>query len=354
MTLNFTVPPNFSGLNVVAIGGGTGLSTLLRGLKHFVKHPDDEGEVTHPIAKLTGIVTVSDDGGSSGRLRKEFGVIPPGDIRNCMTALSEDEALMSKLFQYRFATGEGLEGHNFGNLFLMALAEVTGDFTAAVKFSSAILKTRGDIFPSTTANVQLDAHMHDGSRVRGETSITASKKRILRLRLVPANVQPLPQTLKAIAEADLITIGPGSLFTSLIPNLLVRSIPQAIERSSAVKAYVCNLMTQANESLDLTASDHIRALFEHAGRKVFDYALLNDAPISAELRAKYAAENSEPIVHDVDAVRALGVEPILGPHLDSSGMARHDSLRVAEDLLNLVMNVRYGTQGKMMANAIRQ
>src|SRR2546421_3052924 len=221
-------------LRVVATGGGTGLSTILRGLKRYAALP---GESVSPaaaspdIAELCAVVTVSDDGGSSGRLRKEFNILPPGDIRNCLVALSEDEALLSRLFQYRFATtngGSGLSGHSFGNLFVTALTAVVGDFAEAVRESSQILASRGHIFPSTTSNVQLDAWMADGSRVRGETKITASKQRIVELRMVPVNAKPLPQTLGAIAEADLITIGPGSLFTSIIPNLLVRGIPEAI------------------------------------------------------------------------------------------------------------------------------
>ncbi len=266
-------------LKVVAIGGGTGLSTLLRGLKTFVPVRGDSTPGTPYISNLTAVVTVTDDGGSSGRLRKDLGVLPPGDIRNCMLALSEDEQLLARLFQYRFTSGE-LEGHNFGNLFLTALSSITGDFAEAVKLSSGILKARGEIVPSTTSNVQLDAFMDDGSRVRGETSISASRRRIVHINLVPANVRPLPQTLRALAEADLITIGPGSLFTSLVPNLLVNGIPEAIAASNAMKAYIGNLMTQANESLGMTASDHIRVLFEHAKRKVFDYALLNTTPRS--------------------------------------------------------------------------
>jgi uncharacterized cofD-like protein len=326
-------------LQVVAIGGGTGLSTLLRGLKHFVASP---GERSSPhshrkISELCAVVTVSDDGGSSGRLRKELNMLPPGDVRNCIVALSEDEALLSQLFQHRFAKGEGLEGHNFGNLFLAALTSITHDFSEAVRLSSEILLTRGHIYPATTANVELEAEMEDGSRVRGETKITASKGRIKELFLNPPNVEPLPQTLDAIARAHLITIGPGSLFTSLIPNLLVRGIARAIADSAAVKVYVCNLMTQANESLGLTASDHIRALNRHAQvDRLFDYALINRQPAAPELKAKYALEGANQIVSDLDAIEALGVIPVLGDYLDQAGVARHDTDRVARDLLSLL------------------
>ena len=326
-------------LRVVAIGGGTGLSTLLKGLKRFAVTPAERGsaEPSSPsISELCAVVTVSDDGGSSGRLRKEFNMLPPGDIRNCVVALSEDEALLSRLFQHRFQKGSGLEGHSFGNLFLAALTSITGDFGEAVRLSSEILLTRGHIFPATTSNIELEALMEDGSRVRGETKITASKGRIKELFLVPPDVDPLPQTLDAIARADLITIGPGSLFTSLIPNLLVRGISQAIVNSSAVKVFICNLMTQANESLGLTASDHIRALNNHAQAQIFNYALINSAPPSPDLKAKYALEGANQIVADLDAIKALGVCPVMGGYLEEAGVARHATDRVAHDLLQLV------------------
>jgi len=342
------VLPAGPSLNVVAIGGGTGLSSLLRGLKHHVVLHDGKAELPGPtVDHLTAVVTVTDDGGSSGRLRNELGVPPPGDIRNCMTALSEDEALLSTLFQYRFSSGQGLEGHSFGNLFLSALADITGDFSEAVKLSSAILKTRGDIYPSTNTLVQLDAEMDDGSRVQGETNITASKHRIVHLFLVPPDAPPLPQTLKAISEADLITVGPGSLFTSLATNLLIPGIPEALVNSHALRVYICNLMTQANESLGLSASEHIQALFKHAGQKIFDYALIHDGRLPAGVRAKYAAQAATPIEVDEDRIRALGVEPIVGHYLDDSGLARHDSSRLASEILQLA--ARVGTPRKASA-----
>ncbi|HET7441840.1 MAG TPA: gluconeogenesis factor YvcK family protein [Terriglobales bacterium] len=329
-------------LRVVAIGGGTGLSTLLKGLKRYVQPapgislaPGDRPV----ISALSAVVTVSDDGGSSGRLRKELNMLPPGDIRNCVVALSEDEALLSRLFQHRFQKGSGLEGHSFGNLFLAALTSITSDFAEAVRLSSEILATRGVIYPATTSNIELEALMEDGTRVRGETKITASKGRIKELFLVPPDVQPLPATLEAIAEADLITIGPGSLFTSMIPNLLVHGIPQAIVSSSAVKVFVCNLMTQANESLDLSAADHIRALCNHAQARIFDYALINRAPVSEELKVKYASEGASQIAVDLDAIEAQGVCAVLGDYLEQGDVARHATDRVARDLLQLVTQV---------------
>src|SRR5581483_617153 len=338
------------GWRVVAIGGGTGLSTLLRGLKQHVIRPGEAARATGAsISELTAVVTVSDDGGSSGRLRKELKLLPPGDVRNCVVALSQDEALLSRLFQYRFpapdraksgdsATGESaLDGHNFGNLFLAALTGITGDFAEAVRLSSEILATCGHIYPATTSDVELEAIMTDDSRVRGETSITRSQKRIRRLELVPADVEPIPETLNAIARADLITLGPGSLFTSLIPNVLVRGIAEAIAESRALKVFVCNLMTQANESLGLSAADHIRAIYEHAGRPIFEYALVNSRPASAETRAKYALEGAAQIAVSSEDIESLGVRPIFGDYLlEESGVARHATQRVARDLLQLL------------------
>jgi uncharacterized cofD-like protein len=327
------------GLRVMAIGGGTGLSTLLKGLKHFVSLPVDRSplKTSEPvISELCAVVTVSDDGGSSGRLRKELNMLPPGDIRNCIVALSEDEALLSRLFQHRFVKGSGLEGHSFGNLFLAALTSITSDFGEAVRLSAEILLTRGHIYPATTSNIELEALMEDGIRVRGETKITASQGRIKELVLVPPDVEPLPQTLEAIARADLISVGPGSLFTSLIPNLLVRGIAEAIVNSPALKVYVCNLMTQANESLGLTAGDHIRALNRHAQvERIFDYALINRTPASGEMKAKYALEGATQIVADLEAIEALAVCPVLGDYLEEGDVARHATGNVARDILEL-------------------
>lgn len=332
-------------LRVVAIGGGTGLSTLLRGLKQFVPvHDRRKGEregvpLRHRrravIGELTAVVTVTDDGGSSGRLREDLNILPPGDIRNCMVALSEDEYLLSRLFNYRFNQGE-LEGHSFGNLFVAAMSGITGDFAQAVQMSSQILATRGKIFPATTANVTLAARMDDGTLVEGETNITKSKRTILELTLEPAGADPLPQTLEAIANADLITLGPGSLYTSLITNLLVRGIPEAIAASKATRVFICNLMTQANESLGLTASEHIEKILQHSGgQKIFDYAVINTAPISPSILEQYAREGQEPLENDLDRVRALGVEPITGSFLHEGDVLRHDYDLVAETLLSL-------------------
>src|SRR5215470_14787842 len=333
---------------VVAMGGGTGLSTLLHGLK---QHVVLAGEVTYNrtppfISELSAIVTVSDDGGSSGRLRKELNVPPPGDIRNCIVALAEKEALLSRLFQYRFRAGEGLEGHSFGNLFLSAMTDITGDFSEAVKHAAAILATRGHIYPTTTSDAQLYAIMDDGSVVRGETNITASQRRITELRMAPINARPARAALHAIENADVITIGPGSLFTSLIPNLLVRDLSKAIKDSRALKVYVCNLMTQANESLNLTASQHIEAIYKHARHEFFDYALVNQTPASLTMVRKYAEKQQSQIMVDAERIDALGVKPILGDYLaeemdpNEGLIARHETHHVAHDLLQLMLDVR--------------
>jgi uncharacterized cofD-like protein len=329
------IPPR-RGLRVVAIGGGTGLSTLLRGLKYYTVPRGERPPSGVFISQLTGIVTVSDDGGSSGRLRRELNILPPGDVRNCLVAVSEDENLLSKLFQHRFSSAGDLEGHSFGNLFLAALTALTGDFAEAVKRASEILVTRGLILPATSANAQLQAVMDDGSVVAGETSITASEKRIVELRMVPPDAEPLPQALLALAEADIITIGPGSLFTSLVPNLLVRGIPEAIARSRAVKVFICNLMTEANESLNMTASDHIRAIYKHAKRPVFDYALVNSVPVSDQMKAQYAEELAQQVECDQAAIEALGVKCIAGDFvMEENHFARHATDRLCRELLRL-------------------
>src|SRR6266853_4546979 len=260
------------GFRVVALGGGTGLSTLLRGLKELViRRTDEHASTERPIADLTAIVTVTDDGGSSGRLRRENRILPPGDIRNCMVALSQDEALLGHLFQYRFNAGHGLVGHNFGNLFLAALTHVTGDFAEAVRESSKVLAIRGRIFPSTVANVTLEAVLENGKRVHGETRITASRTAIRRLHLNPRRVRPVPEAIEAIRHADLILIGPGSLYTSILPNLLIPEIAHAIARSKAPRVYVANLMTQPGETTGYALSEHLNAVQRHVRGRIIDF-----------------------------------------------------------------------------------
>lgn len=281
------------------------------------------------------MVTVTDDGGSSGRLREEFNMLPPGDLRNCMIALSAEEDLLSKLFAYRFKTGRGLGGHSFGNLFVAALTDITGDFAHAIKLASKILATRGHIYPATTTNATVVARMDDGSIVRGETNITASRQRIAELMIDPPNAAAIPETLVAIERADLITVGPGSLYTSLITNLLVQGIPTALAQARGVRVYICNLMTQANESLGLTASEHIQRIYEHTRAPIFDYAIVNTAPFSPETLARYAAENAAPIIADVERIEKLGVRCILGDFASEENVVRHAASRVTAALLAL-------------------
>ena len=337
-------------IRVVAIGGGTGLSTLLRGLKRYVAAPVGHASAVDVlrsdapvlIRELTAVVTVTDDGGSSGRLREDFKMLPPGDVRNCMVALSEDEHLLSRLFQYRFPRGD-LEGHSFGNLFVAALSNITGDFAQAVQMSSQILATRGKIYPATNTNVALAARMEDGSLVRGETNITASRSRIVELMLEPARVPPLPETLDAIANADLITLGPGSLYTSLITNLLVDGVAEALAASKGTRVFICNLMTQANESLGLSAAEHIEKIATHAGplrERIFDFAVINTGPISDARIAQYEREGQRPIEADLDRVRALGVEPVTGNFVHEGDVLRHDYDKVAEALLKVGLRER--------------
>jgi uncharacterized cofD-like protein len=330
-------PPESSmrSLRVVALGGGTGLSTLLRGLRRHVSAPGTASTEPAQIADLSAIVTVTDDGGSSGRLRKDFNMLPPGDLRNCMVALSEEEDLLVQLFAHRFRGGNGIVGHSFGNLFLAALTEITGDFAHAIQLASKILSTRGQIYPATTANATVVARMDDGSIVRGETNITASHRRIAELMIDPPESAALPETLEAIERADLITVGPGSLYTSLITNLLVQGIPTALASARGIRVYVCNLMTQANESLGLTASEHIERIYDHTRAPIFDYAIVNTAPFSKETLARYARENASPIKADIKRIEALGVRCIVGDFASEESVVRHNANRVTTELMAL-------------------
>ncbi len=329
-------------LRIVAIGGGTGLSTLLRGLKNYVPPSGD----LEPAIDITAVVTVADDGGSSGRLRREFDILPPGDIRNCMVALSEDETLLSRLFNYRFASGRGLKGHSFGNLFLTAMTTLTGDFAHAVKMSSEILAIAGKIYPSTETNVTLEATLDDGSIVLGESKISRSKARIRSIRLQPHHCHPVQETLAAIAAADLITFGPGSLFTSVIPNVLVDGIPEAICASNAIRAYYCNLMWQAGETTGLTASEHVKAILDHAGNPLLDYVIVNTAEIQAPLLRKYERRRQRPVVTDIDRMKALGLTVVEAPLASKQHLVRHDSDLAAS------IAVRLAGEGRSLKNTL--
>jgi uncharacterized cofD-like protein len=323
------------GLRVVALGGGTGLSALLRGLKeHVVRRTDRHASRERPIADLAAIVTVTDDGGSSGRLRRENRMLPPGDIRNCMVALSKDEALLGRLFQYRFHAGRGLVGHNFGNLFLAALTHVTGDFAEAVHVSSKVLAIRGRIFPSTISNVHLTATLSDGQRVSGETKISRSRVPIRQIQLVPRRVRALPRAIDAIQKADLILMGPGSLYTSVIPNLLIPEIAQAIARSKAPRVYVANLMTQPGETTDYTLSEHLRAIQRHVDMRVIDWVVANRQPVSPDVARRYRAQGAEAVLVDTEKVLKLKVKLVLDNLLEEHGLIRHNSPRLARLLVD--------------------
>ena len=298
------------------------------------------GKKPRPIADLAAVVTVTDDGGSSGRLRREYRVLPPGDIRNCMVALSEDEALLSKLFQYRFAGGRGLKGHSFGNLFLTALTHLTGDFARAVKLSSEVLASLGRIYPATDANVVLEAELENGRIIAGETRISKSRSRIKRIRTRPRICKPLPETLEAIEQADVITLGPGSLFTSVIPNVLVRGIPEAIRRSHALRAYFVNLMWQPGETIGFRASDHVTAINRHAGFNLFDVVVVNTRSISVRQRRKYAAEEAQSVVNDIDRLADMGLEVVAADLLGEGDTVRHDRRAAAEVAMELARRGR--------------
>lgn len=310
------------GYKIVAIGGGTGLSTLLRGLKRRTSN-------------LTAIVTVSDDGGSSGRLQKELGVLPPGDVRNCLVALADDEALVTDLFRYRFTEGEGLSGHSFGNLFLAAMSGITGNFDRAIKESSRVLNIVGRVLPSTLGVVQLCAELDDGSVLRGESNISAATRPIVRVFFDPPAAAPLEEVISAIRDADAIVLGPGSLFTSVAPNFLVSRIAREVAHAHAVKMYVCNVMTQPGETDGMTAADHVEALLRNSGERVCDYAIVNDEPPSRLLGA-YAQEGQVPVEADYDRIAALGVEPVPAAVIGETEMVRHDPEKLASVVLGIV------------------
>jgi uncharacterized cofD-like protein len=320
------------GARIVALGGGTGLSTLLRGLKEHLASGCDARRSS--ITDLAAIVTVTDDGGSSGRLRRDYRILPPGDIRNCLVALSDDEALLGRLFQYRFHAGRGLRGHSFGNLFLTALSHVSGDFTEAVRMSGQVLAIRGRIFPSTLDNVTLEATLKGGRRVQGETRITRSGEPIRRIALVPRQVKPLPEALEAIARADLILLGPGSLYTSILPDLLVPEIARAIAKARATCVYIANLMTQPGETAGYSLADHVRAIMKHTSRRFLDAVVVNRRPVSPEVARRYRADGAEPVPPETAPLEKLGLRVVSEDLLEEHGVIRHDPRRLARLLVD--------------------
>ena len=330
---------------IVALGGGTGLSAVLRGLKEYVAGPKRNGAAL-PIGDLTAIVTVTDDGGSSGRLRREYSVLPPGDIRNCMVALSKDEHLLGELFQYRFPAGRGLAGHSFGNLFLTALTNITGDFSQAIQVSAQVLAIRGRIFPSTAQNVTLEAELENGVMVAGETNISRSRKPISRVRLVPRRVRPVREALDALRQADLILVGPGSLYTSIIPNLLVEEIVDVIANSRATRVYIANLMTQPGETQHYSVADHVRAIYHHTRPGLFDFVVINRRPVTPRLLRRYRAEGAEPVDPSLEELDQLGLRYVSGNLLQEAGVVRrvvrHDQGRLTRLLIDKFVKQRPG------------
>jgi len=310
------------GPKLVVVGGGTGLSTLLRGLKHF-------------SANTTAVVTVADDGGSSGRLRREIGVLPPGDIRSCLAALADEEKLLTELFQYRFKAGNGLEGHSFGNLFITAMGEVTGDLEQAIAASSRVLAIRGQVLPATLSDVQLWAEMEDGRRIEGESNIAKARGKVVKVGCSPADPPALPKVLQAIREADFVVIGPGSLYTSIIPNLLVPDITQAIAACQVPRVYICNIMTEPGETDAYTVADHIRAIDDACGGPLFDAVLIQGRSPSAVAIERYQRAGSIPVVLDRDAVKQTGRRIIIANVMTETadGQVRHSSDQLAGVLM---------------------
>ncbi|MFD2171942.1 gluconeogenesis factor YvcK family protein [Tumebacillus lipolyticus] len=308
---------------VVVVGGGTGLSVLLRGLKEF-------------DIDITAIVTVADDGGSSGRLRSDFDMPPPGDIRSCLVALSDTEPLLEKLWSHRFKSGEGLAGHSFGNLLIAALTDVTGDFETAIKEASRVLAVGGRVLPAVREAVILRAYMEDGSFVEGESQIPLSGKKIDRVEVEPNDLEPLPEALEAIEQADVIVIGPGSLYTSILPNLLVTRLTEAIAAAEGKKVYICNVMTQSGETDHYTASDHVKALYDHIGLPLFDYILVNSAPIPPAVIEQYREKRAAPVVADLWNLQNMGLNVIARNFLHYSIYARHDARMISEQILALI------------------
>jgi uncharacterized cofD-like protein len=309
---------------VVIIGGGTGLPVLLRGLKQY---PLD----------ITAIVTVADDGGSSGRIREDLDIPPPGDIRNVLAALSDVEPLVEEMFQHRFRTSNELSGHSLGNLILAAMTSITGNFVHAIQEMSKVLNVRGKVLPAANQNVVLHAEMEDGTVVSGESKIPFSGKRIHRVFLSPDNIKPLPETILAIRQADLIVIGPGSLYTSILPNLLVPKLGQEVCKAQGKKVYICNLMTQAGETHDFTASDHVQAIYDHMDDGAIDTILVNKENIPEDVQLRYHEELAKPVIYDIGRLEELGLEVIQEEIVcDDDDVIRHDAKKVAEILFNII------------------
>lgn len=310
------------GSNVVTVGGGTGLSVLLHGLKNY-------------SSNITAIVTVADDGGSSGRLREQFNMLPPGDIRNCLVALADAEPLMRKLFQFRFEEGEALKGHSFGNLFITAMSKVTGDFEQAIKESSKVLAIRGKVIPSTLSKIRLVAEYQDGNVTAGESKIGENKNPIKKVYLEPKDCEATEEALMAIREADVIILGPGSLYTSVIPNLLINGIYQEISRSKVPKIYICNVMTQPGETDGYKASDHLKAIISHSTPDIVNTCIINTGGIPENLLKRYREEGADMVAPDKDTINRMGYKVVGSNIISAADYVRHD----ADKLSRLIMNM---------------
>ncbi|QDP41236.1 gluconeogenesis factor YvcK family protein [Radiobacillus deserti] len=310
--------------SIVVVGGGTGMPVLLRGLKDY------------PI-DLSAIVTVADDGGSSGRLRTEMAIPAPGDIRNVIAALSDVEPMLLDLFQHRFKNGNGLSGHSMGNLLLAAMTSVTGDFYNGIKEISRVLNVKGKIYPIANQNMYLHAEMEDGQIIYGESNIPLANKKIKRVFLSPEPVMPLPEAVSAVTNADLVVIAPGSLFTSTLPNLIVPQIGDALRHTKGKVVYVCNVMTQEGETTGFTAADHVQAIHDHVGAGCIHSVIVNNEKIEGDVRAIYAEENAEPVIYDLERLRSMDIDVIEADIIDhSKKMLRHDTNKVANLLYSLL------------------
>ncbi len=312
------------GPKIVTIGGGHGLSHLIFGLKEY-------------SSNITAVVTVADSGGSSGRLREEFNIVAPGDIRNCLVALADAPALMGELFQFRFSEDSELRGHNFGNLFLTAMVQLTdGDFERAVKETSRVLAIRGKVIPSTVSNVHLIAEYEDGTKTEGEAQIPNPNSRVKRLSLTDQDANPTKEALESIEDADVIILGPGSLYTSVIPNVIIKGVSEAMAKSRAFRIYVCNVMTQHGETDGYTASDHVRAIVDHANKDILDACLINNAQAPKDALGRYEEEVSFPVEADVNKIRKMGYKVEATDLLGVTDYVRHDSLKLNEAIIRLI------------------
>ena len=322
------------GPRLVVMGGGTGLAVMLRGLKEYTSN-------------LTAIVSVTDDGGSSGRLRGQFGILPPGDLRDCLVALADTEPAMEMLFNYRFQKGGELAGHSLGNLLITAMADLTGSFETAIREVSKVLAIRGRVLPSTLDNILLAAEYRDGTLITGESNITRTAKPIQKVSIVPERCEPFPEAIEAILEADAVILGPGSLYTSVMPNLLVPGMVGALRQTDAVRIYVCNVMTQPGETVNYSASDHLQAIYHHTGPGLVEYIIVNNKDIPDFHKEKYAREGAKAVEADPEKLHRLNVNVITAPLIHEEEHIRHNSQALADLILKLVNQTKgYATGGR--------